>query len=137
LFHCDIAVEYSNCETRLSYGNPYTAVGDFNGDNVTDFAALLETEPGAGPNAIIVFNGPFAGSPKMPSFIQLGLEATDVLEVIQEVREVVLTAGPPGNGARLWPLSNGSYTFEHQGELIDDDAEYVLDQLVAPKSILP
>ena len=127
-FHCVIAEEYSNCETRLRKGNPYTAVGDFNGDRQIDFAVLLEIEPGAGPNTLVMFNAPFGGPMKEPAFVYAGLSATDVLEVKDDDGKVALSAGPAGSNARVWPLANGSYTFEPPADaLVDDDVDYILD----------
>lgn len=54
--------------------HPYIATGDFNGDGVEDFAAIVLDRSKQDHNfALIVFNGPFVLGLHSPAFIETGL----------------------------------------------------------------
>jgi hypothetical protein len=71
-------------QTRAGYGgawkavpdyHPYTATGDFNGDGVEDFAAVVIDHSRQEKNsALLVFNGPFRSDTTSPAFMQSGLD---------------------------------------------------------------
>jgi hypothetical protein len=76
---CDCAGDIEQMKT--GYGgamkpvpdyHPYVVTGDFNGDGVEDFAAVLIDRSKQEKNfALIVFNGPFTLS---PAFVQSGMD---------------------------------------------------------------
>jgi hypothetical protein len=58
--------------------HPYFATGDFNGDGIEDFAAVV-VEPSKKQNnfALLVFNGPFESGNVLPAFFKAGLDLTN------------------------------------------------------------
>ncbi len=65
--------------------HPYTAVGDFNGDGVEDFAVVVVGRSGKEDSyTLLVFNGPFKSGVASPAFMQSRLS-----------RSYALFYGPP------------------------------------------
>ncbi|MDZ4869723.1 MAG: hypothetical protein SGI91_20560 [Alphaproteobacteria bacterium] len=81
VLHCDLMRQSITCEQMLHDGSPYVAVGDFNWDGHDDFAVLLERTLNAGPDTLVVFNGPLSTATQAALVTREGIDATKMISI--------------------------------------------------------
>jgi hypothetical protein len=87
---------------------PGFVVGDFNGDGISDLAALA-------PNGVNVWFGKSSGGYQAPTFVNLGLQATDALAAADlngdGRTDLVVSEGPGGTLDLLKGRTDGTFDF--------------------------
>jgi hypothetical protein len=55
--------------------HPFAVTGDFNGDGVRDYAAIVIDRSKPAKNfTLLIFNGPFSSKPVIPAYVESGLD---------------------------------------------------------------
>ena len=96
--------------------HPYIATGDFNGDDVEDFAVVVVDRAKQEKNfALVVFNGPFESETASPAFVKSGLD----------LRYTGLFYGPPR--PKPYRLLLGGFESDSGSLLIPHGRGYKMD----------
>jgi len=95
--------------------HPYVATGDFNGDGVRDFAAVvIDKTKSAHQFTLLVFNGPFDSSTVVPAFV-----ASDL-----DLKYMGLSFGPPR--PKPYRLIMGGFESDNTSMLVPHGKTYQL-----------